>query len=188
MYGARFTNETAVDACLSQQVAGVARPGRSCSWITWSPLRGTVGTRLRISGSFAEPTTDFMPDNALEPYISHQKSPLSERALLAPETQRDRRMRPIRTRIAGEEADRAARNCPDKGRCPFAPDNAQFRTRFAPRGHAFRRAFASATSEGSAEPFRFGRTTRKGGWPLTLREHAPSSPVSPHRRQRCDQS
>src|SRR6478736_1540386 len=99
-----------------------------------------------------------MLDNALEPYISQRKSPSSGRALLALETQGSAQ-RPIRTGIAGEETDRAARNCPDKGRCLFEPDNAQFRTRFAPRGHAFRRAFASATSEGSAEPFRFGRTT-----------------------------
>ena len=105
-----------------------------------------------------------MLDNALEPYISQRKSPSSGRVLLALETQGSAQ-RPIRTGIAGEETDRAARNCPDKGRCLFAPDNAQFRTRFAPRGHAFRRAFASATSEGSAEPFRFGRTTpeREGG-------------------------
>src|SRR6478736_5464512 len=77
-----------------------------------------------------------MLDNALEPYISQQKSPSSGRALLALETQGSAE-RPIRTGIAGEEADRAARNCPDKGRCPFAP----------------------ATSEG------FGRTTpeREGG-------------------------
>src|SRR6478609_12038733 len=110
MYGARFTNETAVDACLSQQAAGVAMPGRSCSWITSPPLRGAVGTRFRTSGSFAEPTTDFMLDNVLEPYISQRKSPSSGRALLALETQRDRR-----PRIVGEETDRAARSCPKRG-------------------------------------------------------------------------
>jgi len=124
MYGARFTNETAVDACLSQQAAGVAMPGRSCSWITSPPLRGAVGTRFRTSGSFAGPTTDFTPsgvtkrvtlDNALERYISQRKSPSSGRALLALETQRDRRMRPIRPRIVGEETDRAARSCPKRG-------------------------------------------------------------------------
>ena len=49
-----------------------------------------------------------MLDNALEPYISHQKSPSSGRALLALETQGSAQ-RPIRTGIAGEEADRAAK-------------------------------------------------------------------------------
>src|SRR6478736_7149911 len=115
MYGARYTNETAVDASLSQQAAGVAMPGRSCSWIMSSPLQGAVGTRLRISDCFAEPTTAFTLDNALERYISQQNSPSSGRALLAPEIQRARRMRPIRKRIAGEETDRAARECPESG-------------------------------------------------------------------------
>src|SRR6478609_812110 len=70
-----------------------------------------------------------MLDNASDRYISQPRSPSSGRALLAPETQRDRRMRPIRARIAGKETDPAARNLSGKGRCRFAPDKAQFRTR-----------------------------------------------------------
>src|SRR6478735_7186238 len=114
MYGARFTNETAVDAYSSPQAVGVAMPGRSCSWITSFPSRGAVGTRFRTSGSFADLTTAFTLDNALVRYISQRKSPSSGRALQALEAQRDRRMRPIRTRIVREEADRAARNCPKR--------------------------------------------------------------------------
>src|SRR6478609_219749 len=124
MYGARFTNETAVDACLSRQAAGVAMPGRSCSWITSSPLRDAVRTRFRISDSFAEPTTDCTLDNVLERYISQRKSPSSGPALRAPRTQSVRLMRPTRTRVAGEGTDRAARNLSRKGRCRFAPDKA----------------------------------------------------------------
>src|SRR6478735_9570642 len=53
MRGGRFTNETAVGAPLSQQVANAATPEHSCNWITSFPLRGAVATRFRISGCFA---------------------------------------------------------------------------------------------------------------------------------------
>src|SRR6478736_7147387 len=145
MYGARYTNETAVDASLSQQAAGVAMPGRSCSWIMSSPLQGAVGTRLRISDCFAEPTIAFMLDNALERYISQQNSPSSGRALLAPEIQRARRMRPIRKElptkrpIAPREIAREVALSARAGQGPF-PD------KVAPRGHASAVTFAPTMS------------------------------------------
>src|SRR6478735_4047297 len=78
--GGRFTNETAVDAHLSQHVAGVATPEHSCSWITSFPLRGVAATRFRISGCSAEHTTSSTPDNASEHCTSRRRSPSSERA------------------------------------------------------------------------------------------------------------
>src|ERR1043165_154996 len=89
MRGGRFTNETAVGAPLSQQVANAATPEHSCNWITSFPLRGAVATRFRISGCFAERTTAFMLDNALGHCTWRRRWPSSEcahRSLKAPLT------------------------------------------------------------------------------------------------------
>src|SRR6478735_7369832 len=77
-----------------------------------SPPMGPVAAPVAQSGATAIPTSHRRAPE-LEP-LSADRFGVHFTADAELRDQRDRRMRPIRTRIVGEEADRAARNCPER--------------------------------------------------------------------------